>query len=236
MKCSRSLGLGAALVLLLGLIGLAPQARAAQPQTVAFQIPPPRDGISWFDAESGPMEGYLTAAAASSGLPVTFSIATGSAEVCRIIGTFDSSGEATSVAVKLLEPGTCTILADQAGNDEYLPAEQAAQSVLVKKAHTTLTKLRQAKRFLGASTFRATLLRPYHVSSFLTGIEGFPGQVVTFSVAGKDVCSGITNADGVATCTARLTPADTARMRFTAKYAGNDRWESASRTATFGLG
>ena len=62
---------------------------------------------------------YTVAATATSGGTVSFS--SGSLDVCTVSGT----------TVTFNQPGTCVIDANQAGNDQYLPAPQVQQQVLV---------------------------------------------------------------------------------------------------------
>jgi hypothetical protein len=62
---------------------------------------------------------YAVGAAATSGLPVSFSSATPS--VCTVSGS----------AVKLVGGGTCTINADQGGNAQWAPAAEVQQSFAV---------------------------------------------------------------------------------------------------------
>jgi hypothetical protein len=80
-------------------------------------------------APSLALNGTATVVAiASSGLPVTYTSATPT--VCSV--------HASTGAVKDLAAGTCTIAADQAGDDNFAPAGQATQSdqVLVNPAQT----------------------------------------------------------------------------------------------------
>jgi hypothetical protein len=74
-----------------------------------------------------PGGGFAVSASASSGLPVTFSSTTPS--VC-------TPAEGT---VFMLSIGTCTIVATQAGNDNYKPAPPVTQSISIAKANPLLT-------------------------------------------------------------------------------------------------
>ena len=67
---------------------------------------------------------YVVGASASSGLPVSFSLAPGSSGVCTISGA----------TVSFVGPGTCTVRANQAGNASYLAAPQVTQSMDVDDA------------------------------------------------------------------------------------------------------
>jgi hypothetical protein len=92
------------------------------PQTVAFTTSAPSNAV-YLGA------GYTVAATASSGLPVTLSIAPASAGVCSLSGSF----------VSWVGAGTCTVLANQAGNRSFFPAAQVQQTFTVAKAAQTIT-------------------------------------------------------------------------------------------------
>ncbi len=64
------------------------------------------------------LSGYATA---SSGLPVTFSVSAASAGVCSVSGT----------QLSAVGSGTCTVLADQGGNENYNAAPEASESFSV---------------------------------------------------------------------------------------------------------
>jgi hypothetical protein len=64
---------------------------------------------------------YTITAVASSGLPVTFSIAAASATVCSISGS----------TVSFSKQGDCVVRANQAGNANHLPAPQVQQTIVV---------------------------------------------------------------------------------------------------------
>ena len=70
---------------------------------------------------------YSPAATSTSGLPVDFTIDASAASVCTI-----NAGE-----VSFIGAGTCVINADQAGNENYLPATQVQQSFTVSNAPST---------------------------------------------------------------------------------------------------
>ena len=224
----------------LALLSASPAAAAPpQEQTVTFTSDAPK-GEDWFG--NGKFGDGVVSAAASSGLPVTLSIDPDSTDVCLFHdGPYDTQPSSPSPAsLWFLGPGTCTIHADQAGNDEYLPAEQASQSFVLDRVQPTLGVLRERSWVGRKRTFRATLMVLTWFSSFSAGPWGYGDQVVTFSVAGHPVCSGTTNAwpsddVGVATCTATLGASDMLKSRFTASYAGNALYKPVSRTGpTFG--
>ena len=95
-------------------------AKAAQ--SISFGSTPPSGAVY-----AGPA--YTVAATASSGLPVSFSLAPASAGVCTVTGA----------SVTLVGVGTCTILADQAGSADYEAAPQVQQSFAVAKAPQAIT-------------------------------------------------------------------------------------------------
>jgi hypothetical protein len=88
-------------------------------QTVTFNATPP--------PTYAPNGGFAISASASSGLPVTFSSST--PLVC-------TTAEGT---VFMLGAGTCTIVANQAGNANYGPAPPATQTLGIAKAQPVLT-------------------------------------------------------------------------------------------------
>jgi hypothetical protein len=107
----------------------------------------------------------VTATASPSELPVSFSSATPS--VCT------ASGE----TVSFVGAGTCTIDANQAGNGEYEPAPQAAQSFTVKRAQTiTFTSSAPETAVVGGS--------PYTVTATASS-----GLAVSFSSASPSTCT-----------------------------------------------
>jgi hypothetical protein len=206
-------------------------AAATQAQTVAFTSIPPEDA-DWFTGDKFGI-GYVAQASASSGLPVTFSVSPASAGVCSLSDFW--APEPTRAAIRFLGPGTCTIHADQPGTEEYLPADQASQSFVIDKVQPSLSGLRQKSTTGRTRTFRALLMAPTMLSSFYWGMWGLPDQLVTFSVGGKPVCSGTTNGQGVATCSATLGLADWMRVRFTASYAGDAMYHPVARNGpTYG--
>lgn len=218
-----------------GLIGVAfalallsaPPAVAAptQPQTVTFTSTAP-EGADWFGTGYGAFD-YIASASASSGLPVTYSIDPASANVCRIYGEI---GSQSGVYVGFLGPGTCTIHADQAGNDEYLPADQASQSFVLDRVKPTLAVLKQTNWPGRKRTFRATMVVPVAWNHW-----GYlEDQVITFFVGGRPVCSGTTSGNGVATCTATLTVLEQLRHAFVASYAGDPLYKPVSRNGPTG--
>lgn len=235
MVGSRLIGAFAALALAGALGAVAPAAVAAQPQTIEFTSEPP-SGEDWFTGQNHMFPQYVARATASSGLPVEYSIAPASADVCRIKVVFqDDPSWGSGAWIEFTGAGTCTIQADQAGNADYLPAPRATQSFELERVQTWLDKVRARKGTPGRTpaTFSATLKTWQATSSFTIGVEPFEGQVVTFSVAGRPACSGTTGLDGIATCQAVLPRSDLLRLAFTATYAGTDDYLPVSKNALF---
>jgi hypothetical protein len=153
------------------------------------------------------LSGYATA---SSGLPVTFTvIANGN---CSVSGT----------TVTLINPGTCGIIANQAGNGNYSAAAAVGQVVLVK-ANQTITFAPVASVTYGVSPIA------------LTATGGASGNPVIFSlVSGPATLSGNTlTVTGAGTIVVAANQAGTnayaAAPQVTASIAVNP----ASETITF---
>ena len=92
-----------------------PRRRPRAAQSITFSTSPSDAFVGGF---------YVVGASASSGLPVSFSLAPGSSGVCTISGA----------TVSFVGPGTCTVRANQAGNASYLAAPQVTQSMDVDDA------------------------------------------------------------------------------------------------------
>lgn len=232
LLCALALSVGA------GILSAAAPAVAVptQSQTVTFTSAPP-NGADWFYGTFGsPSVSYSVTASASSGLPVSFSFDPASADVCGYTA-FGPATRPDMENVAFYGPGTCIIHADQAGNQDYLPAEQATMSFVVERVQPRLTALRGKRTLPGGTptaTFQATLQIPYSTSSMGTRPDGpYANQPVTFSVGGKEVCTGVTNQQGVATCTTRLRFPDWSRLRFSASYAGDRLYKPVSVTGYF---
>lgn len=153
----------------------------------------------------------LSAAGGASGNPVTFSLApetTGSA--CSIDGTTLSFDHA----------GTCVVVADQEGNDDYAAAPHSSQTVTVALAPTTLSlSLSPATSVFGQSaTATAT-------------VGGGQAGTVQFSVDGTDLGAPVVVDNGQATSPALGTLAPGAHP-VSAAFAPLDGTKYASSTAT----
>jgi hypothetical protein len=190
-------------------------------QTISFTSAAPSNAIVF----EGP---YFVSATATSGLPVSFSVDPSSAGVCSVLPGPGGSGAVSFDAV-----GTCTINADQAGDDQYLAADRVSQSFVIHKTPTSLSAQKACRCLLGLTptTFKATLswthpMGPGRVT------EGLPGQPVAMYVGGKVVCTAVTDSTGLATCKATLgLGAGLTATNYTAVYAGTDRFEAATDTA-----
>ncbi|MBW8750252.1 MAG: hypothetical protein JF565_02370 [Propionibacteriales bacterium] len=210
---------------------------ARQSQTVSFSSTPP-SGQDWLHGANSPFDvSWVASASATSGLPVNYSIAEASTNVCRIVRVYeDDPTFGTGAGIRFMQSGTCTVIADQAGDDAYLPA-RATQSVQLSKAPSQFDHVRATKGLLGGpSTFTATLLVKSVVQSYSFGLGGYPGQVVTFTVGGRPVCSAVTDIYSRATCKAALSPTATLlNVTFTVSWTGDARYTPASKSALFGL-
>lgn len=147
-------------------------------QTVAFTSAAPA-GATFGGAT------YTPAASASSGLPVSLSVDPGSASVCAIAGG----------AVSFTGVGTCTIDADQAGDDDYLAAPQAQQSFAVAPAPQTVafTSSAPTDAKVGNGTYTPTA----------TASSGLPVSL-SIDAASAGVCAisgGVVSFTGAGTCT-----------------------------------
>ncbi len=139
----------------------------------------------------------LTATGGASGNPVTFASTTPT--VCSVSGS----------TVNVIATGTCTVTADQAGNDQYYPAPQVMANMTVNNP----VKLDQTITHFSPAT-------PVVINSdaTLTATGGGSGNPVTFASTTPTVCtvSGNTvNLVNVGTCVV------------TADQVGNDLYNPA---------
>jgi hypothetical protein len=170
---------------------------ALQPQTISFPaIPAQKVGVS-----------LALSATATSGLPVSFASSTSS--VCTVSGT----------TAAMIAPGTCTIIASQAGNSTYAAAPSVSQSFTVAAA---------ASFTLSASPASVTIVPPVCVTKVCVGgnpakdtitvtpANGFTGRVA-LSVTGLP--AGVSGVFEPATVTASgtsslvLTPSSSTPFR-----------------------
>ena len=145
---------------------------------------------------------YTVAATASSGLPVAFTIAAGSAGICTISGS----------TVTLTGAGTCTINANQAGNGSYQAATQVQQAFTVSAASAST----QSISFTSTAPAGATVGGPTYTAT-ATASSGLP---VTFTIAAGS--AGICTSSG---STVTMTGAGTCTIN--ANQAGNASYQPA---------
>lgn len=134
---------------------------------------------------------YSVEASASSGLPVSFSLAPASPAACTISGN----------TVAFVGTGTCTVRANQAGNGSYLPAPQVTQSFDVEAAIAV-----QTISFLSMPPSSALVGGPdYQVSAKAT--SGLPVEygLESESAGICKVTGAKVHLTGVGTCTINAT-------------------------------
>jgi hypothetical protein len=175
---------------------------STSPQTISFTTASPSAA-----ATGG---SYTPAASASSGLPVTYAVAPASAGVCVLSGG----------AVSFVGTGTCTVLADQAGNVSYDPAPQASQSFGVSPPPLALQTIGFTSAAPSAAVYGGA---PYTVaaaaSSGLSVAFSTPGSSAgvctvsgsTVSLVGGGTCTISANQAGNST----YAPAPQAQQSFT---------------------
>lgn len=110
-------------------------------------------------------------ATSDSGLPVTFTSST--PNVCTVTG---------AGSVTLVSPGTCSIAAEQAGDDSYSPAAQVVRSFLVKPAAPQAPGTTSTGRGPGAQTTQLTV--PSGDTVTLVDSEGNATDTVTIPSEG----------------------------------------------------
>ena len=139
-------------------------------QTINF----PAVGPFTFGAQST----FQVAATASSNLTVSF--ATQTANKCTISGT----------TVTIVEAGTCTIRASQAGNNNYKAAPNVDQDITINKADQTITFAALADKTFGDAAFHVSAT----ASSNLAVTFALGAGSVGCSISGNTV--SITGATG----------------------------------------
>ena len=148
---------------------------------------------------------YVVTALATSGLDVTYTIASASAGVCSLSGT----------SVSFIAGGTCTVIASQGGSANYNAAPAVQQAITVNKKTQSITFNTQtpsSRPFVpGGSTFQ--------VSPLASTDSGLP---VAYSSLTTSVC---TIASGTATVT-MLTPGT---CTIAANQPGNGTYAAAAQ-------
>jgi hypothetical protein len=142
------------------------------PQAISFApIPPQTFG-------AGPVT--PTATGGASGNPVTFAVDPASAGVCSL-----SAGATTQLIVA--SAGSCTIVAHQAGNDNYDSAPDVPQTVTINKASQSITFAALADKTFGDAPFAvsATSSSSLDVAVSASGSCTIAGTTVTITGAGS---------------------------------------------------
>lgn len=238
MKAARHRTLVAALLLGGLAVPVSAAAAAADPesddprqeQSVAFTSTAPV-GLDW---ASGLKYGaYRPTGTSTSGLPVQFSVDPASTGCYGLAGPTGPDGQPSFTVYTKRQPGTCIVHADQAGDEQFRPAPRQTQTFEVLREDVQLGASKVGKGLLGLTptTFRAEL---QHIVYYGPGhtFAGYPGQTLTFSVAGKVMCSGVTveqigdapfESTAVATCKATIGLATAlSATSYTVTYDGND--------------
>lgn len=123
-------------------------------------------------------------ATASSGLPVSFSVDATTQAVCQINGT----------TLSFSSVGSCTVHADQAGNDVYLPATQVSHTLTVHTAAPGAPT--NVVAMAGNTQAQVTFAAPHDVgTSPITGYEVTiqPGGAKVSGSASPIVVPGLSN-------------------------------------------
>jgi hypothetical protein len=147
-------------------------------QTITFA------SLSPTDAFVGGPTYSVSATGGASGNPVAFSIDSSATYVCSISGS----------TVGFIGPGTCTIDANQAGNNDYAAASPVQQSFSVGGGSQAIT-------ITSTPPSHAT---PRGATYTVNATGGGSGNPVTFSSATSSVCSvsgSTVGFSGVGTCT-----------------------------------
>jgi hypothetical protein len=193
-----------------------------KPQTLRFTAVPPDDAVvRW-------RYNYTVTAESTSGLDVVLD-SDPNTPACQVSplppGPFSGN-------VFTWHAGTCTLYADQPGNDEYAPAERITYTFQIGRELTTLEASKASKGLLGISgtTFKADLhYRGWFGPSYGAGFP-YLGQQVSFYVGGKRICTATTVqgkddylfGGGIATCKAPIgVQAALKYNTYTAVYGGS---------------
>ena len=132
-------------------------------------------------------------AISTSTLTVAFTTATSG--VCTVSGT----------TVTIVSVGTCTINANQAGNVNFEPASQVAQSFTIAKATPNLSSFANVSKTVGDASF--TLTAPTVANSLPGSFTYTSATTATATISGATVTLG---SAGTTVITATFTPTDTA--------------------------
>ncbi|MFL6061787.1 MAG: hypothetical protein ACJ72E_11180 [Marmoricola sp.] len=156
---------------------------------------------------------YFVSAKSTSGLPVKVTVDPSSGDTCDYAPT---TQDPTWVGAE--HAGTCVVDFDQAGDDTYAPAPRVTRTIVIDRDHAVLVADPAQKGILG--------LTPTKFASKLIYPRGFGvplvGEKVSFSVAGKTLCTGVVGNDGYARCSAPVgVAAAFSQKTYTATYAGS---------------
>jgi hypothetical protein len=178
-----------------------PAAASRSVQSIVFTSSPP----------SGAVVGgtpYALAATASSGLPVTFALSSGSGGVCALAGSL----------VSFVGSGTCRIFADQPGNGSYRAADEVEQSIAVALVPQTIV-------FSSAPPTGAVVGDP----AYTVAASASSGLPVVFSAAAASA--------GVCTVTgSSVVPVGAGTCLVNADQFGSARYQPAHVLQSFAVG
>lgn len=209
-----------------------------QEQAITVTTTPPV-GQDW--VHTNDFGDYVPDGTSSSGLTVQFSVDPASTGCVGSPGVFGDPDAAGRITVYATHPGTCIVHADQAGNEEFRPAPRQTQTFEILREPVLLSASKVGKGLLGLipTTFRAELQHQIPFGpGFLT--VGYAGETLTFSVAGKAMCSGVTvehegpapfESTAIATCKATIGLGTAlSNNAYTVTYEGNELSRGAVAT------
>jgi RHS repeat-associated protein len=168
-------------------------------------------------------------ATASSMLSVTITSATPS--ICTVTPQSapqsppQNPPQSTAQSVNLLAAGTCTVNADQAGNNLYLPAPRVSISISIGKQSQTITNFTT-----NPQSPIAYAANPVNRLVALTAIGGLSGNPIVFASQTPSVCSVGTGGGGGSNTIATILTTGTCTL--TANQAGNASYNAAAAVTT----
>jgi hypothetical protein len=162
-----------AILLLMTLAGIAPQASALTAQTITGLTP--TTPITYSSGATF----TLSAKGGASGNAITYASTTTS--VCTVSGS----------KVSILTAGTCSLTANQAGNTTYAAAAQVTASVVINQATQTITFTALTAKIYGAALFtlsaKASSSLAITYASATTSVCTVSGSTVT--LVGVGACT-----------------------------------------------
>ncbi len=174
------------------------------PQTITFTSSPPAS------ATVGGAVYVVAATGGASGNPVTFSSATPA--VCTVAGS----------TITLVGSGTCTIEANQVGNDYYLAAPQATQSFSVRRVERCRSSIELFPQYPWPVAVGSSVT----FSAFVEQISGTPplSGTITFYVDGIKIpnCVSLGPIHNAAHCNINFPVVGSAKV--TATYTGDQNY------------